>query len=331
MPLPLAGAALIGAGVSGAASLGSSIINYFSQKKTNAQQYEYNKNLAEQAYERNVAQWMRENAYNTPAMQVARMTAAGINPQTAFGNGADVSSGNAGASPQLSYGQYNPQAPFFDASSPIQNAMSAYLLEAKRQNTDADTALKTGQTRKVIRETENLQYEAEKLKAEIVGLGLSNEAQQIANKFIEREKEAKIANLESGSQLSKEQARQVAYITDKILPKEVQLKDKELLDYEEKWNKWHSEVELWASQIAKNEAEKELLIKDAENYALNHASNGFLGSGLSIQNIVRAGKSSIKKSARSASARNGSRGAHPSGTKNNKHGFSRDGSRTKFL
>lgn len=298
MALPIAGAALLGAGVSGAASLGSSVINYFSQKKTNEQQYEYNKKLAEQAYERNVAQWMRENAYNTPSMQVARMTAAGINPQTAFGNGAEVSSGNAGGSPQLSYGQYNPQAPFFDVNSPIQNAFQAYLLQAKRDNIEADTGLKTGQTRKVIRETNNLEVEYEKLLAQVAGLNLDNEAKEIANRFIEREKEAKIANLESGTQLNNEQQRQVAYITDKILPKEVQLKDASLKDFEEKWSKWHSEVELWASQVAKNDAEKDLLIRDAENYALNHMQSGFMGTGLSVPNVFRTadqGRRNIKK------------------------------------
>lgn len=295
---PVVGAAVGGAAVTGASGLGASIINYFSTKKNNEQQYEYNKKLAEQAYERNVAQWMRENAYNTPAMQVARMTAAGINPQTAFGNGADVSSGNAGASPQLSYAQYNPQAPFFDVSSPIQNAFSAYMLQAKRDNIEADTALKSGQTKKVIRETNNLEVEYEKLQAQVAGLNLDNEAKEIANRFIEREKEAKIANLEHDTALKGEQARQVAYITDNILPKEVELKDAALKDFEEKWNKWHKEVELWASQSAKNDAERDLLIRDAENYALNHMQSGFMGTGISIPNVFRTadqGRRNIKK------------------------------------
>lgn len=298
MPLPIAGAALIGAGISGAAGLATSYINYLSQKKTNAQQYEYNKKLAEQAYERNVAQWMRENAYNTPSMQVARMTAAGINPQTAFGNGAEVSSGNTAGSPQISYGQYNPQAPFFDLNSPIQNAFSAYMLQAKRDNIEADTALKSGQTKKVIRETNNLEVEYEKLKAQVAGLNLDNEAKEIANRFIEREKEAKIANIDGDTALKGEQARQVAFITDKILPKEVELKDAVLKDFEEKWNKWHKEVELWASQVAKNDAEKELLIRDAENYALNHMQSGFMGTGISVPNVFRTadqGRRNLKK------------------------------------
>lgn len=292
--------AIIGAGVTGIANLGASAINAQSQYINNKNSYIYNKKLAELAYKQNVEQWQRENAYNSPSAQMARMRAAGINPAMSFGSGVDVSSGNAGSSPQLSYGQWNPTAPAFDLSSPIQNAFQAYLLQAKRDNIEADTGLKTGQTRKVIRETNNLEVEYQKLQAQVAGLNLDNQAKEIANRFIEREKEAKIANLEGDTALKGEQARQVAYITDKILPKEVQLKDASLKDFEEKWNKWHAEVELWASQVAKNDAERELLIKDSENYALNHMSNGFMGTGLSLQNAGRTVKQTVKLAGKAA-------------------------------
>ena len=35
-----------------------------------------------------VENWRRENAYNTPAMQMARLKAAGLNPDLMYGNGA---------------------------------------------------------------------------------------------------------------------------------------------------------------------------------------------------------------------------------------------------
>lgn len=320
--------ALLGAaaalGTAGAGVFGS-LINAQSAWKTNQQQYQYNKALAEQAYERNVKMWHMQNAYNTPSAQMARMRAAGLNPSAVFGEGVTASSGNtSGDAPQLNYGSYNPAVPQFDLSSPIQNAFSAYMLQAKRDNIEADTALKTGQTRKVIRETNNLELEAEKMKAQIEGLGLDNEAKAIANTFIEREKEAKISNLESGTHLNNEQARQVGYITDKILPKEVALKDAQLKDFNEKWNKWKEEVKLWASQQAKTDAEKELLVKDAENYALNHMQSGFLGTGASVINLSRARKDSSRKSSRLKSTVSGDRGAHP-GT--GRHGKSHRGNR----
>lgn len=304
---PAVGAAL----ATGTGGIVSSLINAQSTWHTNKQQYEYNKKLAEAAYERNIAQWNIENAYNTPSMQVARMMAAGINPNTAYGNGAEANSGNAGTSPQLGYASYNPQAPFFDASSPIQNAFSAYMLQAKRSNIEADTALKSGQSRKVEREIDNLEVDYSIKKEQLRGLGLSNDALEIANRYIEREKEAKIANLEHDTSLKAEQERQVKFITDKILPKEVQLKDKSLQDFDEKWKKWHAEIENWASQTARNDAEKELLIKDAENYALNHMDHGFMGSGISVTNLARGRKDASKKSSRLHSSVSGDRGAHP--------------------
>ena len=51
-----------------------------------------NLDLAKYQNEWNVAQWNRQNAYNTPAMQRQRYEEAGINPYFALGN---IQSGNA--------------------------------------------------------------------------------------------------------------------------------------------------------------------------------------------------------------------------------------------
>jgi len=41
---------------------------------------------AEKAYRRNLEQWERENAYNDPSAKMARLKAAGLNPNLAYGN-----------------------------------------------------------------------------------------------------------------------------------------------------------------------------------------------------------------------------------------------------
>lgn len=91
MPIdPQIGAALIG----GAASTVGSLFNVFGQKKAN----DANMELAKYQYEKNLEQWYRENEYNLPINQVARLRAAGINPVMAFSGGS--TSGNvAAASP----------------------------------------------------------------------------------------------------------------------------------------------------------------------------------------------------------------------------------------
>ena len=90
---------------------GSSLINYFSQKETN----KANRELAELAYQQNVEQWERENAYNHPSEQMARLQEAGLNPNLVYGSGSAVQT--SAHSPQMSYPQM--QAPQMNFSTPF--------------------------------------------------------------------------------------------------------------------------------------------------------------------------------------------------------------------
>lgn len=66
---------------SGVGAIGSSAINAIMQSRTNA----VNRAMAEQAYQRELEAIRRQNEYNSPAMQVARLRAAGLNPSLAYG------------------------------------------------------------------------------------------------------------------------------------------------------------------------------------------------------------------------------------------------------
>ena len=88
--------------------------NWKRTKELNQQTYQYNKNLAELAFKQNVEMWNAENAYNTPAAQMMRMRAAGLNPNLLYGNGQEASAGNASDAPELQYGQYDPKINYFD-------------------------------------------------------------------------------------------------------------------------------------------------------------------------------------------------------------------------
>lgn len=46
-----------------------------------------NRELAEYQYSKNLEQWNRENAYNSPESQMSRLSAAGLNPNLVYGNG----------------------------------------------------------------------------------------------------------------------------------------------------------------------------------------------------------------------------------------------------
>ena len=92
---PAVGAAAITAGANFIGGLfGSSSSKYAAKAQLQAvrETNKANLDLAKYQNEWNVAQWNRQNAYNTPAMQRQRYEEAGINPYFALGN---IQSGNA--------------------------------------------------------------------------------------------------------------------------------------------------------------------------------------------------------------------------------------------
>lgn len=70
------------------------------QKDENQKNREYNLNLAQRQNQWNIDQWNRENSYNTPAAQMARYRAAGLNPDLMYGQ-----QNLAAASPEMTAGE----------------------------------------------------------------------------------------------------------------------------------------------------------------------------------------------------------------------------------
>lgn len=79
-----------------------------------ALQHKYNKELAEYQNQMNIEQWNRENEYNKPVNQMARLEEAGINPNLAYSSGG-VSNTSA-SSPHLTAG----------SPADIQSSMSSF-------------------------------------------------------------------------------------------------------------------------------------------------------------------------------------------------------------
>ena len=99
--------------------------------------------------------WQRETAYNSPAAQRARMAAAGLNPDLAYGG---VSSGNASASaaapvspiPSAGAGEYNTVDYMSGLGVPsvaesVVNGVNLARTVAETKNIQADTAKKEGE------------------------------------------------------------------------------------------------------------------------------------------------------------------------------------------
>lgn len=153
MPSPLlvpaitAGAGLVSQGIN-AMSQGSM------NKKTRRHQiYMYDRQRADA-----LSDWNMQNAYNTPAAQMARLKEAGLNPNLVYGNGAATS--EAGAVRSSDTGNWNPQAPQFDLGGVANNSLAAYY----------DTQIKQQQLSNL--EAENV-YKMVLTAAAALGMGLT--------------------------------------------------------------------------------------------------------------------------------------------------------------
>lgn len=72
--------------------------NYVGAVASNKRQFKYQKQAMALQQQYNQEFWDYQNAYNTPAQQMARLKAAGLNPNLIYGGGS-ASSGNAGPIP----------------------------------------------------------------------------------------------------------------------------------------------------------------------------------------------------------------------------------------
>lgn len=238
----------------------------------------WNEAMADKQNAWNYEMWMKQNEYNSPASQVERLRAAGLNP---LFYGLDGSSaGEITAAQPLGY----ERAQISNLANPVAAGLDAAAAVAQISNIRADTAKKTQETESEIARREQIMQDIENAKQELKNK-IAQEDLTKAQKtqieknltWLDRLNEATIAEKDANAALNRSQKKRI----DELLEGEKILQVKTAQDFDEKWSKIRSE-------IAKMSKETGLLEKDIENYALNHANNGFMGTGLSLQNIFRA-------------------------------------------
>lgn len=114
----------INAGVQASSSMANQFIVGVQTRQNMRKQNEWNRQMADLEWQRNLEMWNKNNAYNSPQAQMERLKAAGLNPNLVYGNGA---TGNySGSIPKY-------QAPQMDASSiqpylkaPVMDVLGAY-------------------------------------------------------------------------------------------------------------------------------------------------------------------------------------------------------------
>jgi hypothetical protein len=152
---------IVGGIISGVGSLlggiGSSAMNNKAVRDTNKANMEIAKYQAqwqqqenEKAYQRSLNMWNLQNEYNSPTQQMARIRAAGLNPNLVYGNG--VAGNSSGSTPQYEPAKFN--APTMQAyrgwNLGISDAISQFLAyrtaKAQVDNMEAQNSLIRQQT-----------------------------------------------------------------------------------------------------------------------------------------------------------------------------------------
>lgn len=119
-----------------------------------------------------LADWSMQNEYNSPAAQMKRLIAAGLNPNLVYGGGAGnmQSAQVRGSTPQ----SWKPEPPNVDLTGAARSFLSHTDLEMRQAQTDnikannrnimLDSILKAGQINQLGVQTEKSQFELQQLK-----------------------------------------------------------------------------------------------------------------------------------------------------------------------
>lgn len=137
---PSSGGSGSGAGVVGALlEVGGAIYSSQVAKRNTDKTIAANKEQAQYAYSKDTEAWNRQNAYNSPQNQMARLKAAGLNPNLIYGTGS-ASTGNSAQMPK-----YNAPGISYDYKPAINlpATLSAYqdfsMRQAQTDNIKAQT------------------------------------------------------------------------------------------------------------------------------------------------------------------------------------------------
>lgn len=175
---PAVGAAAITAGAHLIGGLFSSSSSKYAAKAQLQAVRETNKanlDLAKYQNDWNVAQWNRQNAYNTPAMQRQRYEEAGINPYFALGN---IQSGNAEG--LMSANMANQQPVVSDLQGQSGQILGSSISDAAQSGVNAYFGSKIQQEQAKALQIENT-FNLQSLRDRVNSLHYDSESKRMAN------------------------------------------------------------------------------------------------------------------------------------------------------
>jgi len=116
------------AALGGGTNLIGSIINTVAARKAQERENQFNKQMAEYAYNKELEMWNRQNEYNTPLAQMARFKEAGLNPNLIYGKGTP---GNATVMPKYNAPNLKEKARLPDLTGVLGSYQDAKLKQAQ--------------------------------------------------------------------------------------------------------------------------------------------------------------------------------------------------------
>lgn len=156
MPLPLIPLIAAGASLLGTAG------NALSNANINRKNREFSQDMYDQQRKDALADYAMMNEYNSPAAQMERLKAGGLNPNLVYGQGATTTSANVRSSSPPGY-HGNPNR--YDFGNIAPSLMAQYEIELKKAQTDnvkqqtdvakTDVLLKSAQIANTTAQTEN--------------------------------------------------------------------------------------------------------------------------------------------------------------------------------
>lgn len=154
-------------GLIAGAGLASNAFNAISQQSVNRQSRQWQEKMYGRQRSDALLDWNAQNAYNTPAAQMARFKEAGLNPHLIYGNGTDAT---AGAVRSSNAGNWSPSAPevSIDAKSPLMSYYDVQMRDAQISNMHADHAVKLQQALLLSAQTQSTNTNIGKIAQDIL-------------------------------------------------------------------------------------------------------------------------------------------------------------------
>lgn len=188
MPVDPGTAAIISATIGAAGGAVSGIGAGKRQKR----EHKHRMELADYAFNKNLEQWKRENAYNSPAAQMERLRQAGINPHLAYGNGSIANESGSMAPYQAPQIDYNAPTPLEAAGQGLAGSAQEGIMAYTRLRSD----LRQERTTEMKISLDEQKLEIERLELELkrdyinplVRLQIAEQEAQLTQRFDEYER-----------------------------------------------------------------------------------------------------------------------------------------------